>query len=419
MQKDDISKNTGSTNDKSFYLNWKSRVLLFSISGSVTAASFIARVFIELYAVTIGASATSLSFITSTRNLFQQAFQSTFGRISDVIGRKKMIIIGMIGSGVSLAFFPLIQNGWILVVAVTIFSIGFACYTPAFTALLGDLTKRENRASLISLVTLVGAFTSLISLLVVSQLSKKGGSTRMEYLIILEITAGLFILAGLISILLTDPPTEKLERKSVLSFAPLRNNKNFRNFVIISSSMAFFMSCGWPIFPFVRGYYASTQENAYIWASFSIFQILTLLVTKPIIDRISRKLLVFLGRVVMFYIPLNLVITILWVPYWWHMAIGAAISGIGNGFFWVGQNSYVLDSAPEKEKGTYTGLYYLFLGLTTFMGSLLAGVLADVAIAKMGKWSAIVLFLCIITSGRFLASLGFLFIKEPEKTILT
>ncbi len=300
MQKDDISKNTGSTNDKSFYLNWKSRVLLFSISGSVTAASFIARVFIELYAVTIGASATSLSFITSTRNLFQQAFQSTFGRISDVIGRKKMIIIGMIGSGVSLAFFPLIQNGWILVVAV-IFSIGFACYTPAFTALLGDLTKRENRASLISLVTLVGAFTSLISLLVVSQLSKKGGSTRMEYLIILEITAGLFILAGLISILLTDPPTEKLERKSVLSFAPLRNNKNFRNFVIISSSMAFFMSCGWPIFPFVRGYYASTQENAYIWASFSIFQVLTLLFTKPIIDRISRKLLVFLGRVVMFY----------------------------------------------------------------------------------------------------------------------
>ena len=392
---------------------------LFSISGSVTAASFIARVFIDLYAVTIGASATALSLITSVRNLFQQVFQSTFGRISDTIGRKKMIIIGMLGSGVSLAFFPLIQNGWILVVAVTVFSIGFACYTPAFTALLGDLTKRENRASLISLVTLVGAFTSLISLLVVSQLSKKGESTRMEYLIILEITAGLFILAGLISILLTDPPTEKLKKKSVLSFAPLRKNKNFRNFVIVSSFMAFFMSCGWPIFPFVRGYYATTQENAYIWASFCFFQILILLLTKPVIDRMSRKLLVFLGRVVMFYVPLNLIITILWVPYWWHMAIGAAISGIGNGFFWVGQNSYVLDSAPEKEKGTYTGLYNLFLGLATFMGSLLAGVLADVAIAKMGKWSAIVLFLCIVSSGRFLASLGFLFVKEPEKTILT
>ena len=53
------------------------------------------------------------------------------------------------------------------------------------------------------------------------------------------------------------------------------------------------------------------------------------------------------------------------------------------------------------------------------MGSLLSGVLADIAIVKMGKWSAIVLFLCIVTSGRFLASLGFLFIKEPEKTILT
>lgn len=393
--------------------------LVYAISAVGTAARFISRMFIELYAVIIKtdeikAFGTALALITSLRNLIQLAFQSSFGRISDFLGRKTLILIGLYGSGVTLALFPLIRNVWVLVIGVIVFSVFIACYSPAFTALLGDLTKKENRASLLNLVTLIGAIASLICLLAAGFLSAEGANEYLQYIIVLESAAGLFLITGTISVFLSDPPTEKLEKRDVLSFAPLRENKRFRNFVVVGSLMGFSMSLGWPIFPVVRAEFASAQENTYLWATFSGLMIITLLVTKPFIDRMSRKWLLFLGRFVMFFVPLNLVITVLWVPEWWHMAIGTAVSGLGNGFYMVGESAYILDSATEKEKGTYTGLFYFFLGVATFLGSLLSGILRDVVELYLEEWKTIVIFLWIITGMRFASSLGFLFIKSPS-----
>jgi MFS family permease len=95
------------------------------------------------------------------------------------------------------------------------------------------------------------------------------------------------------------------------------------------------------------------------------------------------------------------------------MAIGAAVSGFGNSFYMVAESAYALDSATEKEKGTYTGLFYLFLGITTFAGSLISGIVADQILPILGEWETITLLLWIITGARFSTSLGFLFLKEP------
>ncbi|NPD90151.1 MAG: MFS transporter [Asgard group archaeon] len=395
------------------HLTPRLRFLIYAISAFGTAARFVSRMFIELYAVIIDSSSTALALITSMRNLIQLALQSSFGRISDFVGRKALILFGLFGGGISLSLFPLIHNQWILVGGVIIFSICFACYSPAFTALLGDITNRKNRAGLLSLVTLIGAIASFIGLLVVGAMSNIGKTEYMQYTIILEIAAGLFIITGFFAVLLTNPQTEKLEERSVLSLTPLRKNKNFRTFVIVGSIMGFSMSLGWPIFPQVRGNFATAQENTWIWASFSIAMIITLVVTKPIIDKIKRKWALFVGRAFMFFIPLNLAITVLWVPYWWHMAIGAAVSGFGNSFYMVAESAYALDSASEKEKGTYTGLFYLFLGISTFAGSLISGILADQVLPILGEWETIALFLWIITGARFISSLGFLFLREP------
>ncbi|MHA1260221.1 MAG: MFS transporter, partial [Candidatus Heimdallarchaeaceae archaeon] len=402
-----------STNSHPF-LTKKMKWLIFLVAATGTAARFIGRMFIELYAVVIQSSSTALAFITSLRNLIQLAFQSSFGRISDYLGRKTLIVIGLLGSGISLALFPLIHNQWVLVGGVVVFSLFFACYSPAFTALLGDLTNPKNRAGLLNLVTLVGSAASFVGLIVVGQFSQLGKNEYVQYTIILEITAGLFIITGLISLFLSNPPTERIEEKIVLSFTPLRQNHKFRRFVLVGSLMGFSMSLGWPIFPVVRQNFASARENTWIWASFSLTMMFTLIFTKPIIDKMKRKWVLLIGRAVMFFIPLNLVITVLWLPYWWFMAIGSAISGFGNSFYMVGESSYILDCAPRKEKGTYTGLFYMFLGIATFLGSLLSGVLADVVSKKTGdKMYTIVIFLVTITVMRFLSSTGFFFLKEP------
>ena len=424
------------------------KLLILLISGFGTAARMIGRMFIELYAVIIGSSATAIAFIISIRNLMSLAFQSSFGRISDFVGRKTLILLGLFGGCITLALIPFIRNQWILVIGVFFFSLCFAIYSPAFTAMIGDLSNKKNRASLFSLLTLVGSLGSLIGLLALGEISnfvgihfleysskslqvlgfnslshyKLGFGFETEYIsriqhdqysIILYSTACLFALAGIATILLTNPPTEKLKERSVLSFTPLRENKRFRKFIIVGSVMGFVMSTGWPIFPFVRGKFATARENTWIWATFSVTMMVTLMITRPFIDKIKRKWTLFLGRALMFYIPVNLAITAMYVQTWWHMAIGAGVSGFGNSFYMVAESSYILDCAPEKEKGTYTGLFYLFLGVSSFLGSLVTGTFADMVENYLGELKTIILFLWIIAGIRFLASLGFLFLDEP------
>ncbi len=429
----------------------KLKIILLLISAFGTAARMIGRMFVEMYAVVIGSSKTAISLITSIRNLITLAFQSSFGRISDFMGRKLLILIGLFGGGVSLAVFPFIRNQWVLVIGVFFFSLCFAIYNPSFTALVGDLTKKENRAGLFSLLTLVGSLASFIGLLTVGELSNlvqprlthynyidlvSIGSVKLsismfsselesgflslfqhdQYSIVLYLSACLFVITGFISFLLKDPETEKLKERTVLSFTPIKENKRFRRFVIVGSIMGFVMSLGWPIFPFVRVNYASAKENTWIWATFSVVMMLTLLITRPFIDKMKRKWTLFIGRCFMFFVPLNLALTAMYLPYWWFMAIGAGISGFGNSFYMVAESSFALDCAPEKEKGTYTGLFYFFLGFSTFFGSLISGLLADLVENYIGEYMTIVVFLWVITGARFLASFGFLFLKEPMNT---
>ncbi len=449
---EDLRDEPGVLSDESILshskISSRMKLLILLISGFGTAARMIGRMFIEIYAVIIGSSATAIAFITSIRNLMSLAFQSSFGRISDFLGRKTLILLGLFGGGVTLALIPFIRNQWVLVLGVFFFSLCFAIYSPSFTAMIGDLSDKNNRASLFSLLTLVGSLGSLIGLLSLGEVSnfvgihfleyssgnllnlgyysishyKLGYGFETEYVstiqhdqysIILYSAACLFALAGIVAVFLTNPPTEKLEERTVLSLTPLRENKRFRKFVIVGSVMGFVMSLGWPIFPFVRGKFASPRENTWIWATFSVTMMVTLIVTRPFIDKIKRKWTLFIGRTLMFFIPVNLAITAMYVQTWWHMAIGAAVSGFGNSFYMVAESSYALDCAPEKEKGTYTGLFYMFLGITTFLGSLISGILADVVENYLGELKTIILFLWIIAGVRFLASLGFLFLDEP------
>ena len=395
----------------------RTKITLYLVAGLSQCANFIGRTFTGLYAVFIDSSASALSLITSLRNLIQQAFQFTFGRISDRIGRKIMMFIGLIGSAVSLGLFPLIQNGWVLVGGVVVFSICFSIYYPAFTALQGDLTNRKNRAGFISLITIIGAFATLLGLLLVGFAGNIGGTERMQYIIILEITAGIFLLSAIVTLFLYDPPREKLKDKQPFSFDPIRKNPIFRRFVILNSLMGFAMSLGWPIFPMVRGTYASPIENTYIWAIFAGCQIIMLFGVNKIINKIGRKWLVYFGRFVLFYVPINMAVTILWVQTWWHMAIASVFSGAANALYLVGQNTYILDCATEKEKGTYTGVHNLIFGIATFLGSLIMGIIADVLIARFDEWTIIFILNLIIAGIRFLAGFGFLFLKEP-KTII-
>jgi DHA1 family multidrug resistance protein-like MFS transporter len=392
-------------------------ILMMVISGLFTTANFITNAFTGLYAVIIGATGLAISLMTSLRNFIQLAVQSTFGRFSDKIGRRLLIFIGLLGSGIFVALFPLIKSGWLLIGGMVMYSLGVASYMPAFTALQGDISIKKNRAGLIGLLTIIGALASMIGLISSGFAGNLGQTDELQYTIILEIAAGIFIIAAIISLFIREPEVERIKIEKRFTLDPIKKNKTFRRFVIINSIMHFSMSLGWPIFPFVREEFATAQQNTWIWAAFALFQIISMLIVRPFINKISRKKLLILGRILMFYVPLNLAITVLYLPYWWHLGICNMTSGLGVALYMVGQNSYILDCAPENKRGTYTGIYNFFIGVSSFIGSLLMGSIYDVLSKHYDQWLIIVILCFVIAGARFVSGLNYFFLEKPAVTI--
>ncbi len=81
-----------------------------------------------------------ITIIVSLRNLLQLVLRVPFGDLSQIIGRKPVIIIGHLSLIFSL-FAASIANSWILVLISTIFmAIGMSAFWPNIFAYIGDLS---------------------------------------------------------------------------------------------------------------------------------------------------------------------------------------------------------------------------------------------------------------------------------------
>ena len=203
----------------------------------------------------------------------------------------------------------------------------------------------------------------------------------------------------------------KIYQKIKGAFRPLNVNITFRRFAMISAFMGFAMSLGWPLFPYVRERYATPSEQSFLWATFTLMQIISMVVGGRLADIFGRRKAMLFGRSVMFMIP----IVMFFARDFWEIIWANVIGGLGFGVFLVASNAYIIDCAAEQSKGEYVGTYQLLMGISTFLGSLAMGLVAEQLFIILGQWNAIYLLLLVVAITRFLGGLSFIFVGEPEK----
>lgn len=98
------------------------------------------------YAEEIGANPTELGLLMAVYSLMQFVFAPMWGRISDRIGRKPVIMIGIGGLGVSFILMGLSSQLWMLFAARIIGGFLSAANMPTIMAYVADITTPENRA---------------------------------------------------------------------------------------------------------------------------------------------------------------------------------------------------------------------------------------------------------------------------------
>jgi multidrug resistance protein len=97
------------------------------------------------YATHYGASAFEVGMLATSFSLMQFLFAPLWGRWSDLIGRRPVIIIGLLGSAVSYLAFGLAQSLELLFVSRCVAGIAGA-NIPTAQAYIADSTTPENRA---------------------------------------------------------------------------------------------------------------------------------------------------------------------------------------------------------------------------------------------------------------------------------
>jgi MFS transporter, DHA1 family, multidrug resistance protein len=113
---------------------------------------------LPFYAENLGATPTELGLLMAVYSLMQLLFAPMWGGVSDRIGRKPVILIGIFGLTLSFFLLAISTNLWMLFVARIIGGILSAANMPTVQAYVADITTEEDRGKGMGII---GAATGL------------------------------------------------------------------------------------------------------------------------------------------------------------------------------------------------------------------------------------------------------------------
>ena len=154
-----------------------------------------------------------ITIIIALRNLLQLFFRVPLGELSQIVGRKPLLLMGHFSYAFALILM-FIANSWFFVLISTIFiAFGMSSFWPALFAYVSDFTPDdfgESNGRIFQMGDIGAIFSSLIAAILLDQLS-------WELHDLFGVVAGIGILSGLVTILVLPEGLEKRDRKQVSS----------------------------------------------------------------------------------------------------------------------------------------------------------------------------------------------------------
>ncbi|MFX1517119.1 MAG: MFS transporter [Promethearchaeota archaeon] len=392
-----IDKNSTSVTNH----NLRENVPIWGTSVGYAAGRSSIFVYLAYFGIVLGATPLEQSILTSVRNLGTNIFQGIWGWLSDLRGRKLVIIIGLSTLTLTCLISPFVNNPMELVlISLVMTGIGFSII-PAWNAFLGDYASEEDRASFIGRINSIGTLGSVFFILglgIMMELSpypfpklpENYTLSQPVFFVPFFSAAFVFILTIIISYFLI----EKYEVKNKViideEFHPslkmlIQRNKPFKRLLPISTFFSFAMSTAWPIFPFVTLRVAdSWLMVALMWIMFNIPRGLGQDLGGRLADGIlNKKLVILFSRLGYTTVPLGYAIGLV-TGNAWFLVIANILGGFAFGAEDTSFATYSLDCSTEDTKGRYYSILLTAGGFAAFIGSLSAGFIMDIWLRLAG-----------------------------------
>jgi len=350
--------------------------IFISASGNMTSN------YITPYALHLGASNGQVGFVHALQSLASTFAQLPAARLPGMINRKMVWSLSIIGSRliwipiILLVFFPF-EPVLALTVLLAVYSFLNAIRGPAWASLVGDIVPPDKRGEYFGkrnmLVGLAGLFSMLTSGLILAIFG-------------FGILFGLSVIIGLVALWsvskIFEPPMAmefhyrhsiKFNLRSMIIGLKLNKNLMYFTAYIMIVSFAIAMAA-----PFYAVYMLKNLGLDYITYSIVItIGVLVTIFSQPywgkMADRYGERSILIITALMIPFIPL-----------FWIFAstpVHLVLIQIYDGFIFGGWSlvifNFLLASTPADKRTNYIANHTFFVGLTTFAGTLIGGLIAD------------------------------------------
>ena len=331
---------------------------------------------LSVYALTLpGATPLLVGVIVGGYALTQAAFQIPFGSMSDKIGRKPTLFVGLIIFMIGSLVAGYADNIYTLMLGR--FLQGAGAIGSVVVAMIADLVEEKTRAHAMAIMGGFIAMSFAVAMVAGPLLGGWYGVNNLFY-----VTAGLSLLAMVL--LLTKVPTPPkivhiYNKKAKIS--EILKDKNLFNMVIVDSMQKGLMTMAFVLIPvfLTHANYHFDWAKTELWKVYVPAMVLGILAMGPAAifgEKYNKPKTVFIIAIILFIASFTIM----------GLTNSSLVFVFGVIFFFIAFNmmeplvqSMISKFAKVHQKGTALGIANTSAYLSTFVGAMIAGIMMGVA----------------------------------------
>ncbi|MHA2090297.1 MAG: MFS transporter [Candidatus Kariarchaeaceae archaeon] len=247
---------------------------------------------LPLLATDMGATALLFGLLVASFSLMQFIFAPLWGKLSDRVGRRPVILIGIGGASLSFVVFGLSGNLWMLFLARSVSGIFTAATLTTSRAYIADITPPDKRAGAFGMLGAATGMGFVFGPVIGGILSSVSFLGSKGILLPGLFAASLSVINFMSAIVFLPETLESQQQKKAKQTERISNILNRKNLKKILVTHAF-INFGFGTFIAVAGLYAITVNSSIdettLGIMYSYTGILMMIVQGGIVKKISGK----------------------------------------------------------------------------------------------------------------------------------
>lgn len=335
---------------------------------------------LPFYAENMGATATHLGLLFAAYSVVQFIFAPMWGQLSDRIGRKPVLLIGLLGFGVSFALFGLATKLWMLFAARTLGGILSAATLPTVLAYVADTTDVKSRGKGMGIIGAASGIGITFGPVIGGYLGEISPSLPFFFSALLALLVSIFAYFLL--------PESRSKAEQLQARAEGRKQSNMGEiwtalfgpigFVLILAFLASFASANlegtFALFSEVHLGFGESEMGLLFGVMGIVMALTQALLVGPFINRWGEERMIQIGLISSSIGFLALLLTYDMVS----VAVVMALMGVGNAALRPSVNSLASKISPPDQQGSAMGIVSSYNSLGRIFGPIVGGVLFDV-----------------------------------------